>query len=134
MITFDAPDREVCTASRERTNTPLQALTQMNEVGFFEASRKLAERVIRHGGASAEERVRYGFRLTTGRQPSATESATLLELLSKQHTRYADRELASQLILYGESPRDEEIPVAEHAAWSQVAALVMNLSETVTRN
>jgi hypothetical protein len=133
MITLDAPDREVCTASRERTNTPLQALTQMNDPGFFEAARKLAERVIREGGTTPEQRVRYGFRLTTGRVPTATESASLLELLSKQNTRYSDRELAEKLISHGEAPRDEKIDTRELAAWTIVATTLLNLDETVTK-
>jgi hypothetical protein len=133
MVTFDAPDREVCTASRERTNTPLQALTQMNDIGFFEAARKLAERVIREGGTSAEERVRYGFRLTTGRLPSSTESAALLELFSKQNSRYSDGELANQLLSHGEAPRDERIDTHELAAWTIIATTLLNLDETVTK-
>jgi hypothetical protein len=133
MITFDAPDREVCTASRERTNTPLQALTQMNDTGFFEAARKLAERVIREGGKTPEERIRYGFRLTTGRLPSATESASLLELLARQNSRYSDSELAKQLISHGEAPRDERIEPRELAAWTIIATTLLNLDETVTK-
>ncbi len=133
MITFDAPDREVCTASRERTNTPLQALTQMNDTGFFEAARTLAERLIREGGQTPEERVRYGFRLTTGRAPNAKESAALLELLSKQKTRYADGKLAVQLVSQGEAPRDERIDVHELAAWTIISTTLLNLDETVTK-
>ena len=59
----------------------------------------------------------------------------LAEALSRERRRYADDETAAIAFLAnGESPRDETIPAAEHAAWSQVAAMMMNLSETVTRN
>ncbi|MDA1230694.1 MAG: DUF1549 and DUF1553 domain-containing protein, partial [Planctomycetota bacterium] len=68
---FDAPNREVCTIKRSRTNTPLQALALLNEVTFVEAARALATRIIREGGTSGNDRMSFGFRLTTGRMPNA---------------------------------------------------------------
>jgi len=70
LTTFDAPDREKCTVGRERTNTPLQALVLMNDPTYVEAARKLAERMIKEGGAAPAERVAFAFRLATARMPS----------------------------------------------------------------
>src|SRR5206468_7017751 len=72
LVTFDAPDREVCTVRRSRTNTPLQALVLMNDPTYVEASRKLAERMIRHA-KTPEARLTFAFRLATARPPSAKE-------------------------------------------------------------
>ena len=68
-IAFDAAERLFCTVKRQRTSTPLQALVLLNDPQYLEASRVLAERMIREGGASSAERIAYGFRLLTGRQP-----------------------------------------------------------------
>src|SRR5438045_7998579 len=64
LLTFDAPDRETCVVRRSRTNTPLQALILMNDPTYLEASRKLAERMVREGGTTFEARAVFGFRLT----------------------------------------------------------------------
>src|SRR5207245_6686193 len=63
MTTFDAPSREICAVRRIRTNTPLQALVTLNDPVYVEAAQALARRIVREGGASAEERTRYGLRL-----------------------------------------------------------------------
>jgi hypothetical protein len=133
MITFDAPDRETCTASRERTNTPLQALTTMNDIGFIEAARKLAERIVREGGTTAEARLGYGFRLVLARPPTAREKQELLDLLTKQTTRYADTALAHKLLSHGEAARDEKLNLHEVAAWTILATTLLNLDETVNK-
>jgi hypothetical protein len=70
MNVFDAPDREVCIVRRSTTNTPLQALTLLNDPIFVEAARKLAERVVKEGGTAPETRLALGFRLATGRSPN----------------------------------------------------------------
>jgi hypothetical protein len=133
MITFDAPDRETCTASRERTNTPLQALTTMNDIGFIEAARKLAERIVREGGATPAARIRHAFRLVLAREPSVSETRALAELLARQTTRYADAELARKLLSHGEAPRDEKLNLHEVAAWTILATTLLNLDETVNK-
>jgi len=78
MVTFDATDRETCTVRLPRTNTPLQALNLMNDVTFLEASRKLAERIMKNGGQTPEERIAYAFRLATARAPQPEEEKMLL--------------------------------------------------------
>jgi hypothetical protein len=80
MATFDAPNREVCTLRRARTNTPLQALVTMNDPVYIEAAQALARRIIAEGGASPAERASYGFRLCLSRAPSDAETSRLVAL------------------------------------------------------
>src|SRR5208282_2507986 len=79
LTTFDAPDREKCTARRTVTNTPLQALVLLNDPTYVEASRFLAARMLTQGGETATGRINYAFRLATGRIPDPQERAVLLE-------------------------------------------------------
>ncbi len=134
MAAFDAPNREICTVQRASTTTPLQALVLLNDVQFVEASRGLAERMVKQSGDDAA-RLRWGFKECTSRPATDEELVVLAEMLGRERARYAaDEGAAVEYLASGESLRDEQIPPAEHAAWSQVASLMMNLSEAVTRN
>ncbi|HEX4131728.1 MAG TPA: DUF1553 domain-containing protein [Pirellulales bacterium] len=134
MAAFDAPNREVCVVSRAATNTPLQALVLLNDVQFVEASRALAERIMAHGKTD-DGRLRWAFEECLSRRPNETELSVVAKALGRERARYAADESAARAYLAnGESPRDQSIPAAEHAAWSQIAALLLNLSEAVTRN
>jgi hypothetical protein len=134
MTAFDAPNREVCTVARGSTITPLQALVTLNDPQFVEAARALAERILARPEADAA-RLRWAFAACVARAPVAAEVTVLQAALQRERRRYGSDVPAAQAALaVGESPRDERIPVSEHAAWMQVAALLLNLSETVTRN
>ncbi len=134
MVAFDAPNRENCVVARPSTTTPLQALVLLNDVQFVEAARAFAERVVSHSEKDSE-RLRWAFLECVSRPPSDREFAVLSRALERERARYtADESAARGFLALGESPRDETIPPAEHAAWSQVATLLLNLSETVTRN
>jgi hypothetical protein len=134
LATFDAPDRETCTVRRLRTNTPLQALVLMNDPTYVEASRKLAERMIREGGSSPIDRVAYGFRLATARRPTSEEAAVLIKVFEHQLTKFHRTPgLADKLLSVGESKPDRALDRAELAAWSVVASMLLNLDETVTK-
>jgi hypothetical protein len=134
LITFDAPDRETCTVRRPRTNTPLQALVLMNDPTYVEASRKLAERVIREARGT-EDRITLAFRLATARKPRGEEYAVLRRVFETQLAAYQkDGNRALKLLAIGESSRDEKLDPAELAAWTMVASAILNLDETVTRN
>jgi hypothetical protein len=134
MVAFDAPNRETCIVARPSTTTPLQALVLLNDVQFVEASRAFAERIIAHSHDDAD-RLRWAFSETTSRPPTDDELAVLSRALQRERAHYAADEAAAQKYLAnGESPRNENIPIAEHAAWSQLAALLLNLSETILRN
>ena len=134
MVAFDAPNRDLCTIARPSTTTPLQALVLLNDTQFVEAARAFAERALKQSGDDPA-RLRWAFEECVSRPPTDAEFAVLNKTLARERAHYAVNEPAAEKYLAnGESPRDETIPVAEHAAWSQVAALLLNLSETVTRN
>jgi len=133
LTTFDAPDRETCTVRRQRTNTPLQALVLMNDPTYIEASRKLAERLMKEA-KSDKDRVTLAYRLAMGRAPKAEEIRVLLKLYEEQLKAYrANDQAASKLLGVGESGRNESLNQAELAAWTVVASTVLNLDETVTK-
>jgi hypothetical protein len=106
----------------------------MNDVQFFEAARKFAERVLREGGVTPEQRLQFAFRSVLSRHPAQDEIASMLGLLQDQQAEYgANPDEAKKLLGAGESPRDETLPVSELAAWTMVTHLILNLSETVTK-
>ena len=134
LVAFDAPSREVCVVRRSRTNTPLQALVLLNETGFVEAARALGQRVLLEGGGDDPSRARYLYLLTVGREPTADELAVVTAALDRERRRYSESPgHALALIGVGESPRDTSLDPGEHAAWTLVSGLLLNLSETVTR-
>ena len=135
LVTLDAPDREICTVRRPRTNTPLQALVLMNDPIYVESARKLAERIMTDGGATTADRLTFAFRLCTARKPTERELTILTRLFDAQLARFrANTDAAVKLLSVGESPRNEKLDAAELAAWAMVASTILNLDETVTRN
>ncbi len=134
MMTFDAAGRETYTVRQTRTNTPLQALTLMNDVTFVEAARVLAARVMREGGTAPEERLTLAFRLATGRRPRAAELSILVAGFARHLDEYRkDPAAARKLVSAGEAPRDERLDVGELAAYTAEASLILNLDEVVTK-
>ncbi|HSD29677.1 MAG TPA: DUF1553 domain-containing protein, partial [Vicinamibacteria bacterium] len=115
LTTFDAPSREQCTPRRVRTNTPLQALTTLNDPVFVEAARALAGRMAREGGKRPADRIAYGYRLCTARWPAGDDLERLVGLHAREVERFADR--AS----------------AEPDALATVASVLLNLDATLTR-
>jgi hypothetical protein len=134
MMTFDASPRETCVVRETRTNTPLQALTLMNDVTFVEAARVLARRVMREGGPTPEGRLTLAFRLATARGPRPAELKVLLDDLGYHQSHYRqDRPAALRLLSIGEAPRDPRLDPCELAAYTAVANLILNLDEVVTK-
>ncbi|MDE2924924.1 MAG: PSD1 and planctomycete cytochrome C domain-containing protein [Acidobacteriota bacterium] len=134
MEVFDAPSREVCTSRRERTNTPLQALTLMNDVTYVEAARALAQRLIREGGPTDEDRVEFGFRLVTSRRPEPAEIEVLRRGLERHRSAYEnDPAAAAKLVKVGESALGPEMDPVELAAHTALANGLLNLDETINR-
>jgi hypothetical protein len=135
MTTFDAPSREQCASRRERTDTPLQALVLMNDPQYFEAARHLGYRMLRQGGETDPERLRYGFRLVTARLPVQTEDTILRETLDLQRLLFrADLDAARQALAVGDSPVPADVAPEELAAYTMVASVLLNLDEVVTKN
>ncbi len=134
LMAFDAPSRENCVARRARTNTPLQALVLLNDEQYIEAARQLAKRMLTEGGAPALDRLRFGFRLTTARDPSERELSVLSAQLAAHLEHFqADVEAAKKLLAIGAVPRDESLDPAEHAAYTLIGNLLLNLDETMTK-
>ncbi len=134
MLLFDAPSREICTVKRSRTNTPLQALTLLNEITYVEAARKLAERMLTDGGTTPDARLRFAFRRVTSRTPTDDELAVLVGGLNDDLARFRqDANAAKQLIVLGESKAGASLDPTELAAYTLTANVLLNLDEVVTR-
>jgi cytochrome c553 len=131
MMNFDSPSRENCTVRETRTNTPLQALNLMNDVTYLEAARKLAERMLREGGADP---IGFVFATVLNRAPSVRERQALERMQAQFAARYtAAPKEADRYLDQGEAPLPRKLPRPQLAAWAQVASLVLNLDETITR-
>ncbi|MBM3736403.1 MAG: DUF1553 domain-containing protein [Acidobacteria bacterium] len=134
MAAFDAPDREKCTSRRPVTNTPLQALIQMNDPTYVEAARELAARTIRTAGPDPARRLQWSFRQVVGRAPDAAELEVLRESVDRQMAIYrADPASAAKLIAVGSSKPDAAMAPAELAAWTTVASMILQLDEAITK-
>jgi hypothetical protein len=106
----------------------------MNDAQFFEASRRLAGRMMREGGAEPAARLAFGFRQATSRTPRADELDVLLETLAAHRLEYAaDRDAALKVIGASETPGDGALDAGELAAYTMVANLILNLDETLTK-
>jgi hypothetical protein len=133
MLVFDAPSREVCTARRETTTTPLQALVLMDDPQFVEASRVLAEQLLRQSGDDVDACIENGFRLTTGRKPKPRESEILRRLYDEQlKTFEAEPESAEQYLKTGSRALDTSLLPQRIAAVAVVTSTLMNLDEFIT--
>ncbi len=125
MIAFDAPTREVCAVERSRTNTPLQALVLLNDPEYVGAARALAALSMHDGGATDGDRIRFMFRRATTREPDATERKILRSRLDGALQKYRQDTDAATALASDNTP--------EHAAWTVVASIVLNLDEVITR-
>jgi hypothetical protein len=134
MATFDAPDREKCTARRLVTNTPLQALVLLNDPTYVEAARALAARTLKEVHGNPAARIRHAFRLATAREPDPREVKLLERQVQHELARYRrSRADAEKLLKIGESPVERKLKPAELAAWTMVASTILNLDETMTK-
>ncbi len=134
MTVFDAPDREFCIVRRSTTNTPLQALTLLNDPIYVEAARKLAERSVREGGSSPDSRIRFAFQAATGRAPDEREQRILRKTFDEMLAAYrADEAGARSFLSVGASPSDPSIAAGELAAYAAVANMILNMDEVITK-
>ena len=132
FVNFDAPDRASCTVKRPRTNTPLQALTLMNDPAYLELAGQLAARMLQPAELSSEARVANGFRSCTAREPAAGELQVLMELLEEQRKFYATHPKQAQSL--AATRRSDGESEAEFAAWTYLASTLLNLDETICRD
>ena len=130
---FDTPARQACVVRHAITNTPLHALTTLNETGYVEAARGLATRGWRHG-TSASARIDWMFRAATSREPDREELNLLVRRFATTLERFSrDMSSATELLRVGESGSPAEIPAVELAAYTVVASILLNLDEVLTR-
>jgi len=131
LTTFDTPDFTTTCTRRLRSNTPLQSLTLANDQAFFELAQALALRVLKHEDQRKADRMTHAFRLCLVRPPTSEEHSRLIEFLNTQLKRFGkDLEAAGKI---APANRPADISVAEAAAWTSVARVLMNLDEFVTR-
>ena len=129
MATFDAPNREVCTVRRNRTNTPLQSLVTLNDPVYVEAAQSLARKALQHG-QTLEEQLEYAFRSCLLRQPTADETAALVTLFQDARTQLAtDNEEAMNLATDPLGPLPDGMSPVEAAAMTVVGNVLLNLDE-----
>ncbi len=131
---FDAANRQACTVRDGRTNTPLHALTTLNDPTFVEASRIWAERIIREGGSDASSRLRWAFHQATAHDPSDAELALLTSAQAQALDHFKIHpEAAAELLSIGEKPADKKFDPIEVASYTHVAQLILNLDEVLVK-
>jgi hypothetical protein len=134
MMNFDSPNREQCAVIENRTNSPLQALDLMNEVTFVEAARKLAERMMRQGGATPQARIAYGYALLLARSPGPRQAEVLARAFDQFAAAFrANPESTAAFLRAGESGVTEGLDHVELAAYASVASLMLNMDEAITK-
>jgi hypothetical protein len=132
FVAFDAPDRGACTVQRPRTNTPLQALTLMNDPVYVEAAAAFAGRMVLDCSSSERDRIEYAFRRCLARPPAPAEVAVLERIYREELARYRANPAAARKLLE-DGPRPEGVDLPQLAAWFQVASVLLNLDETITK-
>jgi hypothetical protein len=133
MAAFDAPNREVCTLRRDRSNTPLQALVTMNDPVYVEAAQSLASSLADAGPTPADG-IRLGFERVLARTPTAAEVRALTTLFADTLATYtADPGRAATLIANAERPPPAHLSAPTLAAWTSVANVLLNLDETLMK-
>ena len=134
LMAFDAPTREKCTLQRQRTNTPMQSLVTLNDEQFVEAARAFAQRILKSQKNSLADKINWAFELATGHPADSLRQEVLQNAYNHQFKTFnKEPHRARELLAVGESPRDESISRAEHATWTVLASMILNLDETMNR-
>jgi hypothetical protein len=137
LQTFDVPNGDSSCVRRAKSNTPLQALTTLNEITFLEAARALAVKTVNEGGATNRERLEFAFRRVLARRPLPQETAALLGLWSREQQRFVAGELNPWNLATNEPDKPFVLPrgvtMDQLAAWTVVTRVLLNLDEAITR-
>ena len=134
MMTFNSSDREICSVRKDKTNTPLQALTLLNNITFVEASRFLAERMMNHS-QKPKQRIEFAFKTVLSRPPTPVETQRLLDDLAYYRDDFQKRaQEVAGLLKTGEKPADKTLPPEELAAYTLIANTLFNLDEAIVLN
>jgi hypothetical protein len=134
---FDAPNGDFSCVRRARSNTPLQALTTLNETLFVEIARALALKTVKEGGATDASRLEFAFRSVLSRKPTVKEATELSGLLNRQRERFADGELNPWNLATSDPDKSFALPkgvrMDDLAAWTAISRVLLNLDETITK-
>jgi hypothetical protein len=137
LTNFDTPNGDFSCVRRTRSNTPLQALTTLNEVLFMECARNLALLTLKEGGADDAARLTWAFRRCVSRPPTSDERDVLLALLSKEQTRFSQPDAKPWELAANDPASPPKLPdgttSSQAAAWTAVSRVLLNLDETVTK-
>ena len=131
LIVFDAPDGTSSCTRRIRSNTPLQALTLLNDQAFLELAQGVAERVRKASSADDEQRLRHAFRLCLAREPGAGEAARLEQYFAQQREEFRAAPADARALIGNRAAGNGD--VADRAAWVATARVLLNLDEFITR-
>jgi hypothetical protein len=134
FVNFDAPNRSACVVKRAQSNTPLQALTLLNDPVFVELAAALADRILTETpGQPTGDQLTHAFRTVLTRRPSAAELSQLRPILELAQARYAgDRPATDKLTSKRALPPG--VAAADWAAWFNLAHVLLNLDEAITKN
>ena len=134
LMTFDVPDRYFCTVRRQKTSTPLQSLVLMNDPQYMEASRMLAERMMKEGGKTPEQQIDFAYEALIGRNPRPEELKLIKQFYNEELAQLKNNpQKALKILSAGEHPRDKTLNPVELAASSMVATTLINFEETVMK-
>jgi hypothetical protein len=131
---FDGPTADITCTRRMRSNTPLQALTTLNDEVFVEAAQAMANKLMTQGPKDPIGRAKLAFRLCVARQPEPKELGSILNFYDAQKKRFEKKELdPAQVALPDPSKPPKDMDLTELAAWTTVSRAMLNLDETLTR-
>lgn len=134
MVSFDAPSREFCVLRRNRSNTPLQALTTLNDPAAIEAAQAIARKVAARSDADTSSRATFAFRLVLCRAPEPREVERLVKLYESERSHYAQDAKAADKMANSELGKPPAgLSDADLAAWTVVANVLLNLDEAITK-
>jgi hypothetical protein len=131
LMVFDAPDSTTTCTRRFRSNTPLQALTLLNDQAFYESAQEMAVRILREAPPNDSARLDYAFRVCLARQPQASEQARLQQYLVVQLQGFRDASEEARVVFHKQLPLGAD--ASQYAAWTAVSRVLLNLDEFVTR-
>ncbi len=138
MASFDSPNGDFACARRVRSNTPLAALTGLNETIFVEAAQAMALRVLAEGGSDDTARTGYAFELCMSRKPTSNESLAITNLIGEQRMRLAEGWLNPREVATGDASKLPQLPAGvtpqDAAAWTIASRVLLNCDETLSKN
>jgi hypothetical protein len=134
QTTFDQPTGENSCVRRVRSNTPLQALTTLNDAVYLECAKALGMRIVKEGGNDDRSRAVFGFRLCTGRLPDAAELKQLLTMVDEEKNNFENNTVrAIKVAAVDPNSLPENVNLHKVAEWTMVARVLLNLDETITK-